>query len=86
MPFTMWRNLSVNFAPRLQQSSLAPDLVYVIPLEGCAKMLDESLLSRKASKDEILEFYKGAPLKWKVIAADGDVRREQEHEIFELTF
>lgn len=46
------------------------------------ELLEERLFS-PASQEEIFDFYCGAPLSWKIIAADGDIKRDQEKEIIE---
>ena len=53
-------------------------------LEGRVAILDNSLSYRKATEGEILEFYNGAPLSWRIIIAGADVRRDQEVEILDL--
>jgi len=45
------------------------------------ELLKEDLLSSPASQEEIFDFYCGAPLSWRTIAANGDIRRNQEAEI-----
>ena len=53
-------------------------------LPGC-KLLDKQLIP-PASKEEILEFYSGdKSLAWKTIAANGDIRRDQEKEIVQAS-
>lgn len=64
--------------------ALFEELISGTYLEGRVRILDNSLPSRKATQGEILEFYNGAPLNWRIIAADADVRRDQEVEILEL--
>jgi tetratricopeptide (TPR) repeat protein len=50
-------------------------------LEGRALLLDKSRMSRQANESEIIDFYNGGPLSWRIIAAHADVSRDQQGEI-----
>lgn len=47
----------------------------------CKKLSIESI--RPASQDDILSFYEGNQPTWSIIAANGDIRRDQEREVLE---
>lgn len=46
--------------------------------EGAAEALTDELLSRPAASKRIQQFYAGAPLDWDIIAAYGDIERDQQ--------
>lgn len=49
--------------------------------EGTARLVTKHSLKDKASRARILQFYAGARLDWDIIAANGDVRRDQFSEL-----
>jgi tetratricopeptide (TPR) repeat protein len=49
--------------------------------EGRVEALTDELLSHPASPDRIHQFYKGAPLYWDIIAAHGDIERDQQEDL-----
>jgi tetratricopeptide (TPR) repeat protein len=48
---------------------------------GGVEALTDELLSHPASPDRIHQFYKGAPLYWDIIAAHGDIERDQQEDL-----
>lgn len=57
-----------------------PDLQALIDEVNC-RVLKTETFSSPAGKQEVLDFYCGAPLRWEIIAADGDIRRNLEKEV-----
>jgi Cap4-like dsDNA endonuclease family protein len=51
--------------------------------EGRVELLTDDLLSRPADLDRIQQFYAGAPLDWDIIAACGDIERDQQQKLVE---
>jgi tetratricopeptide (TPR) repeat protein len=49
--------------------------------EGCVEALTDELLSHPASPNRIQQFYAGAPLDWDIIAAHGDIERDQQEDL-----
>ena len=49
--------------------------------QGRVEALTDDLLSRPASPDRIQQFYAGAPLGWDIIAAHGDIERDQQEDL-----
>lgn len=64
-------------------TSVFGSLIQGSALEGRAVLLDKSLMSRQANESEILDFYSGGPLSWKIISVHADVSRDQEKEVLE---
>jgi len=46
--------------------------------EGSAQALTSDLLASRASPERIQQYYSGAPLDWDIIAAGGDIERDQQ--------
>jgi Cap4-like dsDNA endonuclease family protein len=51
--------------------------------EGRLQALTDDLLARTASAQRIQQYYAGAPLDWDIIAAHGDIERDQQDELIE---
>jgi hypothetical protein len=49
--------------------------------EGRVQALTDDLLSSPATPAHIQQFYAGAPLDWDIIAAQGDIKRDQQDEL-----
>ena len=49
--------------------------------EGRVEALTDDLLSHPASYERIQQFYSGAPLGWDIIAAHGDIERDQQEDL-----
>jgi tetratricopeptide (TPR) repeat protein/predicted MPP superfamily phosphohydrolase len=65
---------------RVSPETLYPDLQALIDEVNC-NVLKAETFSPPAGEQEILDFYCGSPLRWKIIAADGDIRRRLETEV-----
>jgi tetratricopeptide (TPR) repeat protein len=52
--------------------------------EGSVELINESILSHKADSERVQEFYEGAKLDWDIIAAVGDIPRDQFGELISL--
>jgi hypothetical protein len=68
---------------RLLKKQFIEDLVSET-FEGKVELVTDKLLGKKASKERILQFYSGAKLHWDVIAANGDIPRDQHSELKKL--
>jgi tetratricopeptide (TPR) repeat protein/predicted MPP superfamily phosphohydrolase len=66
----------VNVSPE----AVYPDLQALIDKTNC-KVLKEETFSSPSGEQEILDFYCGSPLRWEIIAANGDIRRSLEEEV-----
>ncbi|MFC1865141.1 tetratricopeptide repeat protein [Chloroflexota bacterium] len=66
-----------------QIDARATDLLSRINFEGRAKVLNPSVFYQKASLSEVADFYAGAPLTWRIISSDAEIRREQESDILQ---
>ena len=51
--------------------------------EGSAEAVSDELFSHPASPERIQLYYAGAPLGWDIIAAHGDIERDQHENLFE---
>ena len=51
--------------------------------EGRAQVLVDELLANPAGKKRIQQYYAGAPLDWDILAAHGDIPRDQQEELIE---
>jgi tetratricopeptide (TPR) repeat protein/predicted MPP superfamily phosphohydrolase len=65
---------------RVSPNTVYPDLLALIDEVNC-KVLKAETFSPPAGEQEILDFYCGSPLRWEIIAADGDIRRSLEKEV-----
>lgn len=65
---------------RISPETVYPDLQALIDKLNC-ELLKEEKFSSPSGEEEILDFYCGSPLSWKIIAADGDIRRSLEKEV-----
>lgn len=50
---------------------------------GNVEILNDELLAPPADAERVKDFYAGAPLKWDIIAADGDIERDQQEELIQ---
>lgn len=50
---------------------------------GGVEILNDRLLAPSADAERVKDFYAGAPLKWDIIAADGDIERDQQEELIQ---
>jgi len=68
---------------RISPETTYPELQALIDQLKFCELLKAKIFSSPAGKKEILDFYCGSPLRWKIIAADGDIRRSLEKSVLD---
>jgi tetratricopeptide (TPR) repeat protein len=68
---------------RLSPETTYPELQALIDQLKFCELLRAKRFSSPAGKNKILDFYCGSPLRWEIIAANGDIRRSLEKSILD---
>ena len=69
---------------RLLKKQFVEDLVSET-FEGKVELVTSKLLRAQASRNRVLQYYGGAKLDWDIIAANGDIPRDQLSELRQIT-
>jgi hypothetical protein len=67
---------------QIRKKSFAEELVSEL-FEGKVELVTQEHIKNKATKKQVLRYYNGAKLDWKIIAANGDIPRDQYSELLE---